>query len=94
MELIELTDEELAIYQKDQEDDEIFAQRSLEIYENYKGKYATIVEGELFVGETPLDIEKQVKMKYPHRSPCIRFCPQERGVRIPNVRIYVHRCVA
>ena len=44
MQLIELTDEELAIYLKDQEDDEIFAQRSLELYENYKGKYVTIAQ--------------------------------------------------
>jgi hypothetical protein len=85
MQLIELTDEELALYLKDQEDDEIFAQRSLELYENYKGKYVTIVEGELFVGETSLDIEKQVQMKYPNRLPCIQFIPKKRGVRI-----YVH----
>ena len=85
MQWIELTDEELAIYQKDQADAELFAQRSLEIHENYKGKYVTVVEGELFVGETPIDIQKQVQMKYPHRTPCIEFIPKQRGVRI-----YVH----
>ena len=45
MKRIELTDEELEIFLKDQEDDDIFAQRSLEIYENHNGKYVTIVEG-------------------------------------------------
>ncbi len=84
MKFIELTDEELELYLKDQKDADIFAQRSLEIYENYKGKYVTIVEGELFVGDTWLEIEEQVKKKYPHRSPCIRFIPQKRS-GIPTV---------
>lgn len=85
MKRIELTDEELEIFLKDQEDDDIFAQRSLEIYENHKGKYVTIVEGELFVANTPLEVEKRVKVKYPDRLACIRFCPSKRGVRL-----YVH----
>ena len=85
MKFIELTDDELEPYLKDQEDADIFAQRSLEIYENYKGKYVTIVEGELFVGDTRIEIQEQVKMKYPDRSPCIQFIPKKRGVRI-----YVH----
>jgi hypothetical protein len=39
---IDLTDEELEIELKDQQDFETFVQRSLEIHENYKGKYVTI----------------------------------------------------
>ena len=85
MNAIELTADELEILQKEQEDDQIFAQHSLELYEKHKGRYVTIVAGELFVGETFTEIEKQVGMKYPDRIPCIRFIPKERGVKL-----YVH----
>lgn len=54
----------------------------LEIYKRYRGRYVASAGGELFVADTPREIERLVREKYPDDLPHVRYIPQEKMGRI------------
>ncbi|HXF41901.1 MAG TPA: hypothetical protein VN687_19450 [Blastocatellia bacterium] len=56
--------------------------RELEIYERHRGKYVGAASGELFVADTPEELECLVRGKYPDEVPHVRYIPRENLSRI------------
>jgi len=54
----------------------------LEVYKRYRGKYVASAAGELFVADTPEEIDRLIKEKYPDEHPHVRYIPLEKRYRI------------
>ncbi|MCI0487153.1 MAG: DUF5678 domain-containing protein [Blastocatellia bacterium] len=54
----------------------------LEVYKRYRGRYVASAGGELFVADTPEEIERLVHEKYPDDLPHVRYIPREKLDRI------------
>jgi Family of unknown function (DUF5678) len=54
----------------------------LEVYKRYRGKYVASAGGELFVADTPEDVERQAHEKYPDDLPHVRYIQREKLSRI------------
>ena len=49
--------------------------RELEVYERYRGRYVAAAGGELFVADTPEEIDRLVREKYPDDFAHVRYIP-------------------
>lgn len=56
--------------------------RELEVYERYRGKYVASAGGELFVADTPQEIDRLIDEKYPDEQAHVRYIPREKRDRI------------
>jgi len=54
----------------------------LGVYERYRGRYVAAAGGELFVAETPEEVERLAHEKYPEEMPHVRYIPREKRSRI------------
>src|SRR5207248_1598529 len=48
----------------------------------YRGKYVGAAGGELFVADTPQEIDRLIKAKYPDEHAHVRYIPREKRDRI------------
>ncbi|MCS6863054.1 MAG: DUF5678 domain-containing protein [Abditibacteriales bacterium] len=65
--------EEAQRFQADMEDMEWFDEHREEIFVSCRGKYVTVVNKELFVGDTPEEVWAKARAKYPDRGPGIHY---------------------
>jgi hypothetical protein len=56
--------------------------RALEIYDRYRGRYVAAAGGELFVADTPEEIDRMVREKYPDEVAHVRYIPLKKLSRI------------
>lgn len=56
--------------------------REREIYKRYRGKYVGAAGGELFVADTPDEIDRLIDEKYPNEQAHVRYIPLEQRDRI------------
>lgn len=56
--------------------------QELGVFKKYRGRYVAAAGGELFVAETPEEIERLVREKYPDDLPHVRYIPREKCDRI------------
>jgi hypothetical protein len=54
----------------------------LQVFNLYRGRYIAASQGELFVGETPEEVEHLALAKHPEDVPHIRYIPREKAYRI------------
>ena len=54
----------------------------LGVYERYRGRYVAAAGGELFVADTPQEVERLAHDKYPDEMPHVRYIPREKRFRI------------
>ena len=54
----------------------------LGIFKRYRGRYVGVSEGELFVGDSPEEIEGLALEKHPDDVPYIHYIPREKAYRI------------
>ena len=54
----------------------------LEVFKKHRGHYVAAAGGELFVADTPEEIEHLVREKYPDELPHVRYIPREKCHRI------------
>ena len=59
----------------DQEDFNWWCDHSKELEEKYLGKYVSIINKEVFAGDTYEEAESKAKSKYPNRQPFIEYVP-------------------
>ena len=51
-------------------------------WENHRGKYVAVSEGEVFVSEDAWEARRQAKAKHPDDTPFVQYMPRQRAVRI------------
>lgn len=56
--------------------------QELEVYKRYRGKYVGAAGGELFVADTPGEIDRLIDEKYPNEQAHVRYIPREQRDRI------------
>jgi hypothetical protein len=54
----------------------------LEVYKHYRGKYVASAAGELFVADTPEEIHRLLREKYPDEVAHVRYIQREKLERI------------
>ncbi len=54
----------------------------LEVYKRYRGRYVAAAGGELFVADTPHEVERLALEKHPDDLPHIRYIQREKLSRI------------
>jgi hypothetical protein len=54
----------------------------LEVYNRYRGRYVAAAGGELFVADTPEEVERLAHDKYPDEISHVRYIPLEKRSRI------------
>jgi hypothetical protein len=54
----------------------------LEVYNRYRGRYVAAAGGELFVADTPEEVERLAHDKYPDEIAHVRYIPLEKRSRI------------
>jgi len=54
----------------------------LEVYNRYRGRYVAAAGGELFVADTPEEVERLAHDKYPNEISHARYIPLEKRSRI------------
>lgn len=54
----------------------------LEVYNRYRGRYVAAAGGELFVADTPEEVEGLAHDKYPDEISHVRYIPLEKRSRI------------
>ena len=47
-----------------------------EVYKRYRGRYLAAAGGELFVANTPEEVERLSHDNYPHEMPHVRYIPR------------------
>ena len=56
--------------------------RELEVFKKYRGRYVAAAGAELFVADTPEEVESLVRDKYPEEVPHVRYILREKRDRI------------
>ncbi len=56
--------------------------KELEVYKRYRGKYVAAAGGELFVADTPEEIHRLLRKKYPDEVAHVRYIQPEKLDRI------------
>src|SRR5262245_39175497 len=56
--------------------------KELGVFKLYRGRYVAAAGGELFVAETPEEVERLAREKYPDELPHVRYIPREKLYRI------------
>jgi hypothetical protein len=54
----------------------------LEIFKLYRGRFVAVAEGELFVGDSPEEVEQLALAKHPEDVPHVRYIPRQKAYRI------------
>ena len=54
----------------------------LEVFKRFRGRYVAASEGELFVANSPEEIDRLVREKHPDDVPHVRYIPREKAYRI------------
>jgi hypothetical protein len=54
----------------------------LEVFKRYRGRYIAVSEGEMFIGDSPEEVETLTREKHPEAHPHIRYIPREKAYRI------------
>jgi hypothetical protein len=54
----------------------------LQVFKLYRGRYLAASEGELFVGDSPEEVERLALEKHPEDVPHVRYIPREKAYRI------------
>ena len=54
----------------------------LGVYQNCRGRYVAAAGGELFVADTPEEVERLAHDKYPDETSHVRYIPLEKRSRI------------
>ncbi|MGH9959952.1 MAG: DUF5678 domain-containing protein [Pyrinomonadaceae bacterium] len=54
----------------------------LEVYKRHRGRYVAAAGGELFVADTPEEVERLAHEKHPDEMPHVRYIPREKRSRI------------
>jgi hypothetical protein len=54
----------------------------LGVFKKYRGRYVAAASGELFVADTPEEIDRLVRDKYPDEVPHVRYILREKCDRI------------
>ena len=57
----------------------------LGVYQRYRGRYVAAAGGELFVADTPEEVERLAREKHPDDMPHVRYIPREKRSRISGV---------
>ena len=55
---------------------------ALDVFDLYRGRYIAVSNEELFVGESPEEVERLARNKHPDDLPHVRYIPQEKVSRI------------
>lgn len=50
----------------------------LDVFNRYRGRYVAAAGGELFVGDSRVEVEQSARAKYPDEAPHIRRIPAEK----------------
>jgi hypothetical protein len=56
--------------------------KELGVYKRYRGRYVAGSGEELFVGDSPEEVERLARTKHPDEMPHVRYIPQEKRYRI------------
>ena len=56
--------------------------KELDVFQKYRGRYVAAAGGELFVADTPEEIDRLVSDKYPDEVPHVRYILREKCDRI------------
>jgi hypothetical protein len=54
----------------------------LEIFKLYRGRFIAVSEGELFVADSPEEVEQLALTKHPEDVPHVRYIPRQKAYRI------------
>ena len=54
----------------------------LGVYKHHRGRYVAAAGGELFVADTPEEVERLAHEKFPDETPHVRYIPREKRYRI------------
>ena len=54
----------------------------LGVFKHHRGRYVAAAGGELFVADTPEEVERLAREKHPDDLPHIRYIPREQRFRI------------
>src|SRR3989442_12246690 len=54
----------------------------LEIFKRHRGRYVAAAGGELFVADTPEEVERLARQKHPYEMPHVRYIFRENRSRI------------
>ena len=54
----------------------------LGVYKHHRGRYVAAAGGELFVADTPEEVERLAHEKFPDEMPHVRYIPREKRYRI------------
>ncbi|HXG66658.1 MAG TPA: hypothetical protein VNO70_16275 [Blastocatellia bacterium] len=54
----------------------------IEVFKRYRGRYLAVSEGELFVGDSPEEVERLALEKHPNDVPHVRYILREKAYRI------------
>lgn len=63
----------------------------LGVFKKYRGRYVAAAGGELFVANTPEEIDRLVRDKYPDEVPHVRYIPREKRVRFYSNQVRLAR---
>lgn len=65
--------------------------KKLGVFEKYRGRYVAAAGGELFVADTPVEIDRLVRDKYPDEVPHVRSIPREKSIRFYGNQVRLTR---
>ena len=54
----------------------------LEVFKKYRGRYVAAAGGELFVADSPEEVDRLVHEKHPDEMPHVRYILKEKSYRI------------
>ncbi|MEA3345164.1 MAG: DUF5678 domain-containing protein [Chloroflexota bacterium] len=78
----EASAEQLEELQRDAEDIAWWNEHAHELEVKYRGKYLTVINKELFVGDTYDEVYDQVKAQYPDEEPFIDYIPYKKEILV------------
>lgn len=76
------TEEELEELRRDAEDIAWWNEHAREFEAKYRGKHLTVVNKEVFAGDTHEEVYEQVQSKYPGQEPFIDYIPYKKEVLV------------
>jgi hypothetical protein len=78
----EATAEELKELQFDAENIAWWNEHAQEFETRFRGKYLTVINKEIFVGDTHEEVYDQAKARYPEEEPCIDYIPYKKEILV------------
>ena len=77
-----VSQEELQLFKKDEEDYEWFSSHAQEIETQYRGKFVAVINQHVFAGESWKEAQDKAKLVYPDRELIIEHIPWKRKVQV------------